>query len=405
MKNNNPVLKSASTYVFELLKEKLSGDYVFHNYQHTVETVKACKELSVAYDLTSRDFEILMLAAWFHDTGYTRAYEGHEEHSIQILKDYLEGEYKLEDIAEIESLILSTKYGHVPDGTLQEILHDADYINLGKKKASQRGELLRIEWEKILGKKYSNIEWAELQLDFILNTTFKTEEAIKTYDERRQQNIREQYDIIDQLKKDETKYLSKLNKGAGEKSPKLGRGIETLYRTIYSYHINLSSIADNKAHIMININTIIISLIITLFGSGYTFSSSNQELFTSIRFVFPMGFLLISSLLSVVFAILSARPNINAQEDYDIKSDTSSVLFFGNFTQLKLKEFVGKIKELKSEQDGLYDSMSVDVYHLGGVLIKKYKLLRWSYNIFMIGLIICAVGFITIVIISMSSGG
>jgi len=64
MKNNNPVIKNASEYVFDLFKEKLSGDHVYHNYKHTLETVKACKELAGPYNLTSREYEILMLSAW-----------------------------------------------------------------------------------------------------------------------------------------------------------------------------------------------------------------------------------------------------------------------------------------------------------------------------------------------------
>ena len=71
------MVKDVSEYVFNLFKEKLSPDYVYHNYTHTFETVKACKKLSSTYNLTSRDYEILMLAAWFHDTGYVETYRDH----------------------------------------------------------------------------------------------------------------------------------------------------------------------------------------------------------------------------------------------------------------------------------------------------------------------------------------
>ena len=156
--------------------------------------------------------------------------------------------------------------------------------------------------------------------------------------------------------------------------------------------------ADQKANIMISINTIVVSVIITLFGSGYTFADSSG--FQHMRFVFPMLLLVISSLVSVTFAILSARPNITTKEKYELTNKSSSILFFGNFAQLELKDFVEQIKELKDEKSELYDSMSVDIYHLGGVLVRKYKLLTWSYNIFMVGLILCAVGFVGIIIYS-----
>ncbi|MES3016123.1 MAG: Pycsar system effector family protein [Bacteroidota bacterium] len=389
---SNTIVKDAAEYVFNLFKDKLPGDYVYHNYNHTAETAKACKKLSKSYNLTSRDYEVLMLAAIFHDTGYIKSYDNHEEESVKFMKEYLNGNYSDEDIKEIESLILSTKYRTVPDGSLQEILHDADYINLGSKTFDHRADLLRIEWERILQKTYSEEEWAQIQLQFLLDTQFKTEEAVLKYHEQKEQNILKQRGKIDKFTKESSKSQGKA------KPVKDGRGIETLYRSVYDYHISLTSIADNKANMMISINTIIISIVITLFGTGFTFSSQSQ--FASVRFVFPMAFLLLTSLLAVVFAILSARPNVTTKEKYELSKKDSSILFFGNFAQLQLREFVDKIKELKQQKDELYESMSIDIFYLGSVLIKKYNFLSWSYNIFMFGMVICAVGFVVIMLFS-----
>lgn len=391
---NNTIVKEAAEYVFNLFKDKLPGDYVYHNYNHTAETVKACKKLSKSYNLTSRDYEVLLLAALFHDAGYVNAYDNHEEESVKFMKEYLKGNYADEDIKEIESLILSTKYRTVPDGSLQEILHDADYINLGNKSFEHRADLLRIEWERILQKTYSEEEWAKIQLQFLLDTQFKTEYAVLNYNEQKEENILKQRGKIDKF---ETK-VKKADEAAKLKPIKDGRGIETLYRSVYAYHISLTSIADNKANMMISINTIIISIVITLFGTGFTFSSENQ--FSSVRFVFPMAFLLLTSLLAVVFAILSARPNVTSKEKYELSKKDSSILFFGNFAQLELREFVNKIKALKEQKDELYDSMTVDIFYLGSVLVRKYNYLSWSYNIFMFGMVFCAVGFVVIMLFS-----
>lgn len=401
MKNANPIVKSAEEYVFNLFKEKLPPDHVYHNYKHTFQTVKACKEIASSYNLSSRELEIVLLAAIFHDTGYIETYQGHEEVSVRIFNEFINGDYPLEDIKKVEELILSTKAGAIPDGTLQEILHDADYVNIGKKKFVQRAELLRIEWERLLNKTYTDLEWAEIQLNFLVSTNFVTEEAIVKLDDQREANIRSQREKIETLRVEREKLNIKLDKNNPDKTLKGGRGIETLYRSVYDYHINLSQIADNKAGIMISINTIIVSLVITLFGSGYTFSGQNE--FGSLRFVLPMAVLLITSLLAVVFAILSSRPNVTTKEKYELSKKESSILFFGNFAQLQLKEFVGRINELKHQKDELYDSMSVDIYHLGSVLVKKYKLLSWSYNIFMGGLVLCAVAFIIIMMFSYQS--
>ena len=221
--------------------------------------------------------------------------------------------------------------------------------------------------------------------------------AVHEFGDRREKNIEKQRKSVEKHKNDQ--YKVQLKKDSTDaKLNKEGRGIETLYRSVYGYHMNLSSMADQKANIMISINTIVVSVIITLFGSGYTFADSDG--FQHMRFVFPMLLLVISSLISVTFAILSARPNVTSKQKYELTNKQSSILFFGNFHQLELKDFVEQIKSLKDKKTELYDSMSVDIYHLGGVLVRKYKLLTWSYNIFMSGLILCAVGFVGIIIYS-----
>lgn len=389
--------KEIEEYIFKLFKNELSNYILYHNFAHTHLTVETVKEISAEYGLSKKELENLTIAAWFHDSGYAIDYQNHEEEGVKLMKEYFGDQLDSNRFKEIEQLILSTKFGHEPENVNEEIIHDADYVNMGNKNFSKRAELLRCEWEKINNKVYGNLEWAELQLDFLISKKFKTSVAVHKFGERREKNIEKQRKLIEKLKNDQYKVQLKKD-STSAKLNKEGRGIETLYRSVYGYHMNLSSMADQKANIMISINTIVVSVIITLFGSGYTFADS--EGFQHMRFVFPMLLLVISSLVSVTFAILSARPNVTSKQKYELTNKGSSILFFGNFTQLKLDEFVGQIKSLKGEKTDLYDSMSVDIYHLGGVLVRKYKLLTWSYNIFMIGLILCAVGFVGIIIYS-----
>lgn len=390
----NPLLKGAEEYVLGLFRDKLANNYVYHNFQHTLSTVKACKKLAKEYELSGAEIDNLLFAAYFHDSGYIQTYTNHEDESIKIMKEFLQQKISNTDLAEIENLILSTKHGVKPAGILQEILHDADFVSMGSEDFCQRADLLRIEWERTLNQVYSELDWAKLQLQFLINTPFITKAANELYDTLRQSNIIAERKLIDKLEKKEIVNKQK------EKTPaqKEGRGIETLYRSVYSYHISLTSIADNKANIMISINTIIISLVITLFGTGFTFSTDGE--ISKLRYIYPMIFLLLSSLVAAVFAILSARPNVTSKERYDLNKKESSILFFGNFAQLQLNEFISQIKYLKDQKSELYDNMSVDIYHLGSVLVKKYRLLTWSYNIFMAGMILCAMAFVIITAMS-----
>jgi HD superfamily phosphodiesterase len=388
MKKETGIVAEARSYVEDLFKKKLSTYHHYHSFTHTDEVAQLAGEMSDHYELNDKEKEILLLSAYFHDTGYTETYEEHEEKSIEIATNFLGGEdYPSEDIEIICSLIESTKPEKKPENLMEEILHDADISHVGRKDFFERGELLRVEWEIIRNKRFDDIEWEKLQLRFLVNTRFYTSFANEKYILMRGENIRKQKDIIEKVEKKE------LRKKTGKD---YGRGIDTLYRTSYRNHINLSSIADGKANMMISINTIIMSVIITIAGSGLSFSGN--FFVENLRFTIPVFILLIGCLSSVVFAILSAKPTVTKQnlDNFDIRDNTKSFLFFGNFVNMALEKFSGGMRSLKSDEELLYDKMSIDMYYLGKVLSRKYRLLSFSYLIFMIALILSVVSFIFI---------
>jgi hypothetical protein len=159
------------------------------------------------------------------------------------------------------------------------------------------------------------------------------------------------------------------------------RGIETMFRTSYRTHLDLSNLADNKANIMISINGIIISI---LFASVY------PNLLRSRFLLVPTGVLLVFCLLSLVYAVLAARPRVTRKEtDLDqIRAGKANILFFGTFISLPEEDFVEGMEELIRDPGQAYRNMIRDIYGLGTVLETKYRLLRTSYTIFMIGLIL-----------------
>lgn len=248
-------------------------------------------------------------------------------------------------------------------------------------------ELLRVERETLMHKKYTDHTWEKIAFNHLVNCSFYTKEAKKSYQKRKIKNIKKQRELISKaLKKTVRKKTGK----------EFGRGVDTLYRSNYNNHINLSSIADGKANMMISINTIILSVIVTLSGAGFTFSGTFSV--DHLRYTIPIIILLIGSLTSVIFAIMSARPKVtnNTVDMQDVHDGKSSLLFFGNFIQVDLNTYVNHLGSLKKDQQKLYDSMSIDMYHLGIILQKKYQLLTYSYNAFMISVSISVIAFIYI---------
>lgn len=388
MKNGREIIIKVREYIEELLKENLKPEFLYHNINHTLEVYNNCSDIADGLELTGKEKEILLLAALFHDTGFVNKYDGHEEEGAKIAEDLLGNEkYPQENISEIKKLILSTKKEVKPSDKLEEIMHDADIAHIGKKGFFRKGDFLRLELEKIKNKSYSDMDWAKMQLDFLSSNKFYTVYAAEKFETRHAKNINRQRKIIANIKKEE------VNVSTGKY---IGRGIDTLYRTTFRNHINLSEIADGKANMMISINTIILSVIITLAASGLTLSQ--QFFIENFRFTFPVFTLMIGSLASVIFAILSAKPNVTKGKINieDLEKSKKSILFFGNFVMLEMEKFIEGIKKLKHDQSILYDSMSVDLYYLGKVLSKKYRLLSYSYIIFMSGLVVSVLSFILI---------
>ena len=167
------------------------------------------------------------------------------------------------------------------------------------------------------------------------------------------------------------------------------RGISDMFRTTYRTHISLSGIADNKSNMMISINGIIISIIIAFISPKI---DSNPWL------LIPTAVLLLTCLGSMVYAVLSARPRVSKEvvSLEDVRENRANILFFGNFYTMPREDYVEGLEELMVDSNRLYDNMARDIHGLGVVLAKKYTLLRVSYNIFMIGLVLSVLSFIAV---------
>jgi predicted metal-dependent HD superfamily phosphohydrolase len=393
--NDQEIVRKASNQVFSLFKEKLSRKLVYHNYKHTFETVKEARALGEAYNLPETDMEALLLAAWFHDTGYIDTYVGHEEKSIEMATAFLEEEGYPEDrIQVVADCILATRPDHTAATLLQEILADADIANIGKDTFFANAELLRVEWEIFLNRFFTDAEWAQNQLDFLLSKSFRTQVAQGKFGGHLTDNIQEQRDRLTKLNKKKKKKDKKQRETLAQ--PK--RGIETMFRSTYDNHMTLSSIADNKANMMISLNAVILSVIITYVGAKS--SVLGTEFTRNPILMIPVGTLLLTTIGSVVSAILSAQPDVTSFNirPNKVKSKRVNLLFFGNFTKIPLEDFQNGMHEIMREKEALYNNMIIDIYYLGEVLSKKYRLLRISYTIFMIGLILTVLSFVIAIV-------
>jgi len=231
-----------------------------------------------------------------------------------------------------------------------------------------------MEREGRSGKEGDPVAFGTEMLDRLLHFQYLTIAGREAFDKRRRKNAADQHGDNYKITQNEMKARTGKN---------FGRGIDTMYRTSFRNHITLSKIADGKANMMISINTIILSIVITVSGASISFFE--ETFFENPEFLVPIISLLLSSLIAVVFAVFSARPSVTEyriKKDKLIKSKEASLLYFGNFLKLEKNEFIDYMARMKLDQNSLYDDLARDLYDLGAVMHKKYLLLTISYNTF-----------------------
>jgi HD superfamily phosphodiesterase len=402
----NDFFKAVSTTIFNLFKNELPANVIYHNFNHTLNVVNATDEIAVAEGVSESDREVLLLAAWFHDIGFIKGVKKHEEVGKKIARTYLTNiKYSEDKIVQVLACIDATKMPQKPINKLGGILCDADLFHLGTEEFNNISSLLRSEMEVLCGEEYTDIEWLEKNEKFLSEHTYKTDYAFQKLNLQKTSNwLKIQKDLKKLiLKKSEqdVKDLLKLEevKRKELKDNRPDRGIETMYRVTLKNHIKLSDIADTKANILLSVSAIIMSIALsTLFPK--LDKPDNYYL------IYPTMLFLLMSVVTMIFSILSTRPKVTSGKfsSEDVKNKKVNLLFFGNFHKMPLKEFQDGMEQVMNDRDYLYKSLMKDLYFLGKVLDKKYKLLRVAYNIFMVGIILSLLSFVIAFVLMKNSG-
>ncbi|MFV8340248.1 Pycsar system effector family protein [Flavobacterium sp. LB3P21] len=384
------LIEQAENFVSKLLKDKLSNSYTYHNFNHTFDVVAAVSTLADSENISSSDKEILLIAAWFHDTGYIKGCSNHEDSSIVIASDFLLENGKSTDyIEKVAGLIKATKKEYIPQTLSEKIIKDADYYHILNDDYIFSCEGLRNEWKNIEGKSFTDKDWAVENFNFLSNIhRFYTDYALENWQPLKEKNIKR---LQKKLKKMNLKTNNEFDKEykKREKEDKPERAVDTLFRVTLNNHTSLSGIADSKANILLSVNAIIISIALSTLIPKLD-SPKNVHL------MIPTFIMLMSSVITIIFAILSTRPKVTKGvfTREDIENKKVNLLFFGNFYKMPLDEYQWAMNEMMKDREYLYNSMIKDLYFLGLVLEKKYRLLRVAYNFFMIGIIISVIAFV-----------
>ena len=402
MTDYKTLMNKTEDFVVSLYKNANKHHIIYHTLEHTQKVVTHVFEIASHYELSEKDLAVVDLAAWFHDVGhlYTSPAQ-HETKSVEIMTGFMEEQHAdaglIKDIAEV---IMATKLTNEPEGLLQEIIRDADSYHFGTKEFKETNKLVKQENE-LRGLGTMTKDWASNTVEALKNHKFYTGYANEILSEGKEKNLaralKKKNKSTDPetsnniLLEDPVKTNKKGENSVVKPNSFITKGIQTSLRLTSENHLHLSEMADSKANILISVNAIIISVILSVLL---------RKIEVDKHLAIPTFIFLGFSVATIIVAIVATRPKIT-RGDFsreDVLHKRTNLLFFGNFYNQSLEEYRWAMSTMLKDPDYLYGSIVQDIYHLGVLLGKKYKLLRMAYFLFGIGIIVSVASF-TIAII------
>jgi predicted metal-dependent HD superfamily phosphohydrolase len=394
--SNEQLLSAARNYVTDIFSHRVKPEFVFHNIEHTEDVVEACSYMADYYKMSDDDRFVLMLSAWFHDTGYSKGEAaGHEEESVKIASQFLH-QHAVEPmlIQRVSSAIQATRMPQSPISQVEKVLCDADLYHLATEDFKPRNQLLKQEQESLLEHKISKKDWRKNNINFLESHKYFTDYGQEYLEPKKLENLNGlrkkkpgKEEVEEEVVKDEFPYVpTSAEKPDKDLAKETERGVQTMFRTTSHNHVALSSMADGKAQVMISVNSIIISVTLSVLVARISFYP---------HFIAPASILLATCLVSITFSILSTRPSISSGKftEEDIRNKKTNLLFFGNFHRMQLEDYQWGMNQMIKDREYLYNTIMMDIYYLGVVLARKYRYLRIAYTIFMWGLILSVIAF------------
>ncbi len=403
--NYHELFKKVEDHVNLFYREHVDEKLVYHCYTHAKEVLENTKKLADHYQLDDRLFFIVCTAACFHDVGYLVENEGlHEAKSAALANDFLTAiDAEPADIERVKKCIMATQMPQKP-GTLEEkIVCDADLYNLGTASFWEKNKLLKKEVEALKQTKMDGFTWRIATIQLLENHRYHTDYCQLLLDKTKAENL-ERVKIKQEKKLIKVQQLAAVDNTAGvqqdaamvkvenkgtpkpKKKDRPLRGIETMFRISSSNSLRMSVMADNKAHIMISVNSIIISVVLGLVLKNL---EDNKNL------LIPTIILLLVNVTTIIYSVIATRPKVAPGyfTPEQVANKSVNLLFFGSFYNMNYQEYEEGIQAMMADSEFLYGSLTKDIFWQGKVLGRKYRLLRISYTIFLYGIIAAVLAF------------
>jgi hypothetical protein len=151
---------------------------------------------------------------------------------------------------------------------------------------------------------------------------------------------------------------------------------DNVLRTAQQHHVQLSTMADTKANIIITVSSIVLTLSLG--------RASDPELRVGVLIL--AGFTLVALLLAILAVLPKYRP---IRLRGEVLPPQFNLLFFGHFAELSRERYLVEMNRVLMPDGTPYVTWAADIYSLGVYLAHhKYRYLRYSYLFFLAGFVL-----------------
>ena len=380
----NELLPAARRHILQLWNEHHDARLLYHNFAQAAAVARLADDIAEQEGIGGDTAEIAQLAAWFFNAGYLYDRRQVAETSAIRAEFFLAEQHcPSEKIQAVRQCIVSALAEARPKTAEAQVLSDAIRAYDWVETFESRAPLLRLEREYQDQEFPGEEAWRHYLREQLQRGLFFTAYAKITWEQTLAANILHLQPVHPAPAFPPQEPAAAPKPAAPARFERLARrplrsSIQTFFRANYANHIRLSAIADNKAHIMISVNSILLSVAISMLS--YQSATNKNPLI-----VLPIIIFLVTSLTSLIFAVLSSRPRVTSF--VPAPEQTVSPVFFGNFIHLTLDQYEAAVDAMLRDGSLLFGNMARDIYYLGQVLDRKYRLLTFSYTIFMMGFV------------------
>lgn len=381
------LLKKATEFYAEYPQNQTDGELI-QDQNYLNQKLQFFKDVAKETSIGKSDYALALVAFILKELQQSNSTDETNDVVPSFIKKY---EVSEEDQAELKRFMDFLHSERDEQSKIEEILRDSQYLHLGMPDAFERLELQRLVEERKIGVNYADSEWLEKCKHYFVKHSFNCDYTIRKFGAIRSRNFIELEKRIDKLPGN-----GKEKNGNSERTELLSdKESEEMFKLAFRNSVNLISVADQKAGMLIQINTLL---------AGFVFTFGAAKIEENTYYLIPTTAILVGSALTVFFGILASRP---MQRHFDAgKGYEREEIFFGSYDRLdsnarkvSWEKYSSDINELlKGAKKNVFDGLIKESYEVSKVLSRKFGFLSLAYKIFFAGLFLGIVGFLILMI-------